>query len=150
MQPLASPRWNWGSYYEKTMQSLLSGGIDALRDSEHAINDWWGISSGVVNIDIDENLPEGVKQLGRILKNGILEEVIDPFLCPIKDQEGSVISDGTRAFTPDELMKIGWLNENIEGKIPTFDELLPRSQNLVRLLGIYRQQIPPRTEETAL
>ena len=151
LQPLASPRWNWGSYYEKTMQSLLSGGIDALRDSEHAINDWWGISSGVVNIDIDESLPEGVKQLGRILKNGILEEVIDPFLCPIKDQEGSVISDGTRAFTPDELMKIGWLNENIEGKIPTFDELLPRSQNLVRLLGIYRDTIPPKTEEeTAL
>ena len=51
----------------------------------------------------------------------------------------------------EELMKISWLNENIEGKIPTFDELLPRSQNLVRLLGIYRDTIPPKTEEeTAL
>ena len=48
-------------------------------------------------------------------------------------------------------MKISWLNENIEGIIPTFDELLPRSQNLVRLLGIYRDSIPPKTEEeTAL
>ena len=151
LQPLASPRWNWGSYYEKTVRSLLSGGIEALRDSKHAINDWWGIDSGVVNIDIDENLPEGVKQLGRILKKDILEESLDPFLCPILDQNSQLISDGTRAFTPEELMKIDWLNENIEGKIPTFDELLPRSQNLVRLLGIYRDTIPPKTEEeTAL
>lgn len=151
LQPLASPRWNWGSYYEKTIRSLLSGGIEALRDSKHAINDWWGLSSGVVNVDIDEGLPEGVKQLARILKNGVLEEDIDPFLCPIKDQNGSVVSDGTRAFTPEELMKIDWLNDNVEGKIPTFDELLPRSQDLVRLLGIHRDTIPPKTEEeTAL
>ena len=151
LQPLASPRWNWGSYYEKTVRSLMSGGVEALRDSKHAINDWWGIDSGVVNIDIDENLPEGVKQLGRILKKDILEESLDPFLCPILDQNSQLISDGTRAFTPEELMKIDWLNENIEGKIPTFDELLPRSQNLVRLLGIYRDTIPPKTEEeTAL
>ena len=151
LQPLASPRWNWGSYYEKTVRSLMSGGVEALRDSQHAINDWWGLSSSVVNIDIDESLPDGVKQLGRILKNCILEDVIDPFLCPIRDQNGIVISDGSRAFTPEELMKINWLNENIEGKIPAFDELLPRSQNLVRLLGIYRDTIPPKTEEeTAL
>ena len=92
-----------------------------------------------------------MKQLGRILKKDILEESLDPFLCPIRDQDGRLISDGARAFTPEELMKIDWLNENIEGKIPTFDELLPRSQNLVRLLGIYRDTIPPKTEEeTAL
>ena len=151
LQPLASPRWNWGSYYEKTMRALLSGGVESLRDSKHAINDWWGINSGVVNIDIDEGLPAGIKQLARILKNGVLEEDIDPFLCPITDQQGTVISDGTRAFTPEELMKIDWLNDNIEGRIPTFDELLPRSRNLVRLLGIHRDTIPPKTEEeTAL
>lgn len=151
LQPLASPRWNWGSYYEKTIRSLQSGGIDALRDSKHAINDWWGLSSGVVNIDIDESLPDGVKQLGSILKNEILDEKLDPFLCPIRDQSGAVISDGVCPFTPEELMKINWLNENVEGAIPTFDELMPRSQNLVRLLGIYRDTIPPKTEEeTAL
>ena len=151
LQPLASPRWNWGSYYEKTIRSLLSGGIEALRDSKHAINDWWGINSSVVNIDIDESLPSGVKQLARILKNGILEEDIDPFLCPIQDQKGNAISDGTREFSPEELMKINWLNDNIDGTIPAFDELLPRSQKLVRLLGIYRDTIPPKTEEdTAL
>ena len=151
LQPLASPRWNWGSYYEKTVRTLLNGGIEALRDSKHAVNDWWGISSGVVNLEMDGDLPDGLKLLARILKNGIVNEEIDPFLTPIRDQQGRQISDGTRRFTPEELMRMDWLNENIEGAIPAFDALLPRSQNLVRLLGIYREAIPPKTEEeTAL
>ena len=150
LQSLAAPRWNWGNYYEKTVQNLLNGGVEALRDSKHAVNDWWGLSTGVVNVEMDGALPEGVKLLARILKNGIVNEEIDPFLTPIVDQQGNVISDGTRAFTPEELMRMNWLNDNIEGSIPGFDELLPRSQNLVRLLGIYRQNIPPKTEEAAL
>ncbi len=150
LQSLASPRWNWGSYYEKTVQSLLNGGVEALRDSKHAVNDWWGLSTGVVNVEIDESLPEGVKLLARILKNGIVDEEIDPFLTVIRDQQGRSVSDGTRSFSPEELMRMDWLNDNIEGSIPGFDELLPRSQNLVRLLGIYRQFIPPKTEEASL
>ncbi len=150
MLPLASPRWDWGKFYEKTVRSLLSGGIEALRDSDHAINDWWGISTGVVDVDMDENLPAGVKQLAGILKNGIIKEEIDPFLCPIRDQAGNAVSDGSRAFTMEELMRMDWLADSIEGGIPGFEELLPQSQNLVRLLGIYRETIPPRTEEPAL
>ena len=150
LQPLASPRWNWGSYYEKTIQSLLNGGVEALRDSKHAINDWWGISTGVVSVEMDEHLPDGVRFLAQFLKNGIISEDIDPFLSPIRDQAGNLISDGFRRFTPEELMRMDWLCENIEGSIPAFDELLPRSQNLVRLLGIYRESIPPKPEEPAL
>ena len=149
LQPLASPRWNWGSYYVKTVQSLLNGGIDSLKDSRHANNDWWGLSTGVVSIEMDEGVPSGVRTLARILKNGIINEEIDPFLCPITDQSGRVISDGTRRFSPEELMRMDWLCDNIEGSIPAYDELLPRSRNLVRLLGLYRDTIPPQTEEPA-
>ena len=150
LQSLAAPRWNWGSYYEKTVRSLLNGGIDSLRDSYHANNDWWGLSTGGINLAIDEELPAGVKMLAGILQKGIASETIDPFLCPIKDQQGRVISDGTRPIPPEELMRVDWLCDNIEGSIPAFDELMPRSQNLVRLLGIYRENIPPKTEDTSL
>ena len=150
LQSLAAPRWNWGSYYEKTVRSLLNGGIDSLRDSHHANNDWWGLSSGVINLAIDEDVPAGVKMLAGILQKGIASETIDPFLCPIKDQQGRVISDGKRPIPPEELMRVDWLCDNIEGSIPAFDELMPRSQNLVRLLGIHRENIPPKTEDTSL
>ena len=36
------------------------------------------------------------------------------FLCRLTDQRGNVISDGTHRFTPDELMRMDWLNDNIE------------------------------------
>lgn len=148
--PLASTRWNWGQYYQKTVQSLLTGGIDALRSGSHAVNDWWGLSTGVVDVDLDDQLPVGVRQLARILKNGIIKEEINPFLCPIRDQQGKEISDGEKLFTPEELMGMDWLCDNVEGVIPGFEELLPQSQNLVRLLGLYRDSIPPKTEETVL
>ncbi|MDO5325640.1 MAG: BMP family ABC transporter substrate-binding protein [Clostridia bacterium] len=150
LQPLAAPRWNWGSYYEKTVRSLMNGGIDSLKDLKHANNDWWGLSSGVIDLAIGEDLPDGVKMLANILQSGIAAERIDPFLCPIKDQQGHAISDGSRHFTIEELMHLDWLCDNIEGSIPGFDELLPRSQSLVRLLGLYRDYIPPKTEEVSL
>ena len=150
LTPLASPRWNWGKFYEKTMRSLQAGGIDALRDSNHAINDWWGISTGVVDVDVPDSLPAGMKQLVRILKNGVISEYIDPFLCPITAQDGTIISEGSRLLTPEEIMRMDWLCDNVEGYIPAFDSLLPQSQDLVRLLGIYRETIPPKTEEAAL
>ena len=148
--PLASPRWNWGIFYERASISLMNGGIDAVRDSSRAVNDWWGISSGAVDVDLGEKLPSGVRQLANILKHGIAAEAVDPFLCHIRDQQGREISDGSLRFSAEELMRQDWFCENVIGGIPAFDELLPQSQNLVRLLGIYRQQIPPRTEEAAL
>lgn len=150
LMSLVSPRWNWGSYYEKTVRSLLNGGVEALRDSKHAINDWWGISTGVVSVDIAPEMPDSMKRLASILKNGIIKEEIDPFLCPIRDQQGRVVSDGSRRFTLEELMRMDWLCDAIDGSIPAFDTLLPQSRNLVRLLGIYRESIPPEPEDPAV
>ena len=149
LSPLASTCWKWGKFYEKTMRALQSAGIEAIRDSTHAVNDWWGISSGVVDVDVPDTLPAGMKQLARILKNGIIGEEIDPFLAPIRTQDGTVVSDGTRLFAPEELMRMDWLCDNIEGTIPDFDSLLPQSRELVRLLGIYRETIPPKTEDAS-
>ena len=129
------------------MRSLLKGGIEALRNEEKAVNDWWGISTGMVNVTLDENLPAGQKQLAAYLEEGILSGTIDPFRTEIRDLRGSVLNDGSRVFSAEELIRMDWLCENVEGEIPAFDELLPQSQNLVRLLGVYRESIPPETRE---
>ncbi|MBQ6479926.1 MAG: BMP family ABC transporter substrate-binding protein [Anaerolineaceae bacterium] len=146
-RPLAAPRWNWGIYYEKTVQSLLNSGIAAIRDQNNAVNDWWGMSTGVVDMILDKDLPEGLKRLSDYLKNGIIRGTIDPFLTPIKDQKGMEVCDGEHPLPMEELMQMNWLCENIEGAIPQFDELLPQSRSLVRLLGLYRETIPPEVEE---
>ena len=127
----------------------MRSGIESAR-SDKAVTDWWGISAGMVDVDIDETLPKGVTQLAQFLKQGIMNEEIDPFLRPLKDQKGAQISDGSHVFTPEELMNMDWLCDNVDGRIPAFEELLPQSQKLVRLLGVYRQSIPPVTEEITL
>ena len=146
-QPLASPRWNWGIYYEKTVQTLINGGIDAVRDSKNAVNDWWGMNTGVVDLVLDKDLPVGMQRLTDILKNGIISGTIDPFLTKIRDQKGWEVADGVHPLPMEELMQMDWLCDNIDGSIPSFDQLLPQSQKLVRLLGIYRENIPPEIKE---
>ena len=39
-----------------------------------------------------------------------------------------------------------WLCENVVGEIPPFSQILPMSQNMVRELGIYRDQLADNKE----
>ena len=146
---LASPRWKWGHYYEQTVRSILSAGIDGMRDSKNAINDWWGMSTGMVGVDLDDCLPDGTRHLADILRDGIVKGDLDPFRCVIRNQAGNLVNDGTGVFKPEELMRLDWLCENVSGIIPAYDDLMDRSKELVRLLGIYRESIPPVPEDAA-
>ena len=53
---------------------------------------------------------------------------------------------GKQYFSPEEIINMDWLCENVDGKIPDFEELVDKSKPLVRLLGIYRDQLPPVKE----
>ena len=148
LQALASPRWEWGQFYLKMVKSIMSGALDAEhpKDTDKAVNYWWGLSSGVVDVELSGDLPEGVRQLALILRHGIVNNLIDPFHRVIRDQSGVVRNDGKQWFSKEELMNMDWLCENVVGEIPRYDQLLPKSQALVRVLGLYRDDIPP--EET--
>lgn len=150
-KPLASPCWNWGELYEKAVRAILDGAWDPLDDhSRTAVTYWWGMDSGVIDISFDESLPDGVAQLGRILKAGLCEGAIDPFHCRITDQNGILRNDGSSWFIPEEVMHMDWLCDNVEGHIPHYDEILPMSRNMVRLLGVYRDEIPPEKESVQI
>ena len=56
-------------------------------------------------------------------------------------------NDGTRHFYPRDLLEMDWLCENVVGKIPPFEEILPISQKMVRELGLYRDSIPTGKEK---
>ena len=139
LEPLASPVWNWSAFYERTLRDLMQSGIPS-RSEEIAVNNWWGLSTGMVDIELSPSLPSGVKQLALLLKDSIIRGTFDPFLRPIHDQTGARKSDGTHSFTPEELMRMDWLCSDVEGSIPSFEELLPQSRNLVKLLGTNREK----------
>ena len=148
LESLASPYWHWGNFYVKLVRSIFSGGWDALssKDGEKAVNYWWGLKSRAVDVLLSQKLPAGVTQLVQILQRGVADGSIDPFLRPIRDQGGQVRSDGEKWFSPAEILHMDWLCDCVDGSIPSFDELLPRSKPIVRLQGVYRDQILPEKE----
>lgn len=136
--PLGSPVWVWGKFYEKVVRSVLAGSWEG--SSGQAVNYWWGLSSGVIDVTLSEEVPEGVRHLAILLREGLRRGTIDPFCRKILAQDGSVKNEGDRGFTPEELLDMDWLCENVTGSIPKYEELLPYSRGMVKLLGVYPQE----------
>lgn len=147
--PLASPVWVWGKFYQIVVESALAGTLKDDKLNLRAVNYWLGMDSGVIDITLSDRLPVGVKILAELLRTSMRERTMDPFRRKLVAQDGRVISDGSRRLSPDELLRMDWLCHNIIGSIPTFDELIPTSQSLVRELGIYKDQIPAVKERNA-
>ena len=150
---LASPYWDWGAFYVKLAQSILGGGWDGLntgKDGAKAVNYWWGMSSGVIGLEMTKALPAGVEVLAQMLKRDMVNGSMDPFYRRITAQDGVERNDGHTYFTPDELLRMDWLCETVNGSIPAYEELNPNAQKIVRLQGIYRDAIPPEKEGVLL
>lgn len=148
LEPLASPCWVWGKFYEKVIRSILAGTWEKDKHSPRALNYWWGMDSGVIDVELSENLPEGVATLAHLLRDALRQGKLDPFQRRIIAQDGSVKNDGSRSFTAEELLHMDWLCENVEGRIPEYEEIESFAQPMVRELGIHRDRIPVEKEET--
>ncbi len=146
LQPLASPVCLWERIYENVIRSILAGTWDKDKDTPRAVNYWWGMNSGVVDVELAPNLPDGTRALARMLRYGLKTGALEPFRRRIIAQDGTVKNDGSRGFTPDEILRMDWLCENVEGKIPEFYEIEPYAQPMVRQLGLHRDRIPVEKE----
>ncbi len=137
--PLGSPIWVWGQFYENVVRSLLRGNWDSEKPGQ-AVNLWWGIRSGVIDVTLSPELPEGVRFLAEALKNGISSGSLDPFKRVIYDQQGNLRNDGSRSLSPMELLKMDWLCENVTGSFPAYEEIIPAARSMVDLLGVLPEQ----------
>lgn len=147
LQALASPYWRWELFYENVVRSILDGRwAKEQPDGTKAVNYWWGLKSGAVDLVLDPNLPEGLRQLTKILKDGIVFGLVDPFRRTIYAQDGSCKNNGTASLSTEEILHMDWLCSNVVGTIPTLDEVLPRSQNVVKYQGVFRDAQPPAKE----
>lgn len=150
LTPLASPCWLWGTFYERMIRSILNGTMDSDKDTPKALNYWWGMDSGVIDVEISGKLPESMRYLTNLLRKSLQSGSLDPFYRRIIAQDGTVKNDGNHHFSADELLHMDWLCQNVDGVIPKFDEVLPFAQPMLRELGIYKDQIPPEKEAEML
>lgn len=146
LSPLGSPVWVWGHFYETVVRAILNGNWDKGRDNRHAVSYWWGMASGVIDVRLADSLPAGLKQLCNILREGLRNGTLDPFHRKLIDQSGRVMNTGKKTLTPEELLHMDWLCENVDGSIPDFDEIAPFAKDMVRELGVRRDTIPMEKE----
>ena len=144
--PLASPCWLWGKLYENVVRTVLSGNWAQKKNAPEAVNYWWGMDSGAIDVELSNQVPESLRALVSLLMQDIREGRVDPFKRRIISQDGDVKNDGSRSFSPMELLRMDWLCDNVIGTIPEYEELLPISKALVRELGVHRENIPPEKE----
>ena len=144
--PLGTPIWVWGKFYEFVIRSILQGGWKREKGDSTALNYWLGMDSGIIGVEYSNRLPAGLRQLAKILEDGLKNGTLDPFMRRIVAQDGSIKNDGNRKPSPEELLRMDWLCENVIGEIPKFEDILPYSQTMVRELGIYRDTIPTEKE----
>ena len=146
LRPIGSPCWMWGRFYEHVIRSVFNGAWERGKETHHAVNYWWGIDSGVIDIRVPDNLPEGLRILVDMLRRGIRSRTLDPFRRRIVAQDGTVKNPGDRTLAPEELLHMDWLCDNVDGCIPEFDQIQPYAQDMVRELGVYRDRIPMEKE----
>jgi basic membrane lipoprotein Med (substrate-binding protein (PBP1-ABC) superfamily) len=143
--PLVTPYWAWGKLYEKIVHSVFSGAWNDISDSK-AINYWWGMASGVLDVHLSKHLPDGVAGLGRILRTGICNGSLQPFRMRMFDQNGTLRNDGEHSFSPDEIVSMDWFCDNVVGRIPDYEELRPEYAETMHILGLYRKKLLPEAE----
>lgn len=134
---LAMPLWNWGIFYEKMIQSILAGSYQTEGNSEdRALNYWWGMSAGVIDMICSNNVPAGVRRLADHLKHDIKKGDMVPFYGEIYSQDGELRNKSNVAMKPEAIMEMDWLVANVKGSIPTMDTLIDAAQTVVQLKGV--------------
>ena len=133
---LAMPIWNWGIYYEKLIRSMINKTFQTeYETSKKAINYYWGMSAGVVELICSNHLPESVKKLVEVLQNAICSGSFKPFQGVIKKQGGEQLESTDGVLSLQQIIDIDWLLENIEGEIPEYEALSKEGKETVKSAG---------------
>ncbi len=139
---LAMSLWDWGKFYEQMTRTIMNGTwkYDDDPAANKAINYWWGMSSGVIDVICSQNLPEGTKRLVDFLRKTISSGELNPFLGVLYSQDGVVQSDPGRSLTPEEIITMDWLAQNVIGSIPEEEELTEQSWPVISQQGVKKKE----------
>ncbi len=134
---LATPIWHWGKFYERIIRNICNGSSEeSAQKGKSAVNYWWGMSAEVIDVICSKAMPHGTYRLIEFLKNSIRAGAFHPFDGPIYAQEGVLRCKEGESLSPDEIITMDWLVENVMGKIPELEELTEEAQALMQLQGI--------------
>lgn len=135
---LAMPIWHWGKFYEKMIRNIMDGSFkyDNATANTKGLNYWWGMSAGIIDVICSKHLPIGTARLVDLLKQTICQGDFNPFSGVLYSQKGLVQKDADKVMSPEEIVTMDWLAENVIGFIPKMDDLIEKAKPVVKLQGI--------------
>lgn len=136
MHNLAMIQCHWGRLYRSLVRRVMEGSWKQEDRGSSAISYWWGMSQEIVGVLCSRRLPTGTRRLAGVLRDAIREDRLDPFYGVLMDQQGRVVYGDDGPLPAEQILSMNWLSAYVEGRIPAFEELTPKAQELVRLQGI--------------
>ena len=131
---LAAPVWRWDVYYEQMLRRIQDRSFQAeYAESGKALNYYWGMSAGVVAMRCTDKVPPSTRKLAELLQDSIQADLCYPFRGKLYAQGGKVL-DGD--LTPEQIIGMDWLAENIVGSIPDYDDLSETGKATVDMVGV--------------
>lgn len=139
---LAMPLWHWGKFYEQLICTIMDGTwkYDDNSYEKKAINYWWGMSAGVIDVICSKNIPAETKRLMELLKQSIVSQQFSPFSGVLYSQNGMVQGDPKRRLTPEEIITMDWLAENVVGIIPKTEDLQEQAKPVTLQQGVNKEK----------
>ena len=143
---LAVPVWKWGVYYEKMIRGVLDKTIKSeYVNTARALNYYWGMSAGVVDIEYAPALPPSSRRYADFFRSSLISGAGKPFLTPFVTQNGDVIGSRQHELSLEQIIRMDYLAENVIGSIPSYDELNPVGKKTVDMVGVSAAK--PRTDK---
>ena len=109
---LAASTHDWSGYYVKRVQAALDG--------KWASDDiWGGLKAGMVALSaFNSRVPQDVVELVGARRAAIVAGTLHPFQGPVKDQSGRARVAAGSVMSDEDLLKMDWYVEGIQGKLP--------------------------------
>ena len=135
---LAAAVYQWGAYYEQIIAKLIDGSLDARKagTKDKAVNYWWGMSAGVVDIILSDDLPYASRKAVSTLRRLIINHAANPFEGEIHTQEGLLKGPDTPPLSDKEIITMDWLCDNVIGEIPQTQDLEDSIKKTVKVSGV--------------
>ena len=135
---LAEPVWDWGRYYELIVQSIRNDTWEeeGLARRGEALNYWWGLSAGVIDVKLADAVPYGQRVLVEGIRQSLLTGRINPFAGELVSQEGAVLHESPERLSSKEIVQMSWLNSNVVGRLPEQHELSRDGLEKVEVSGV--------------
>ncbi len=103
---------DWAPYYVERTRAMLEG-----KWQSHDV--WDGLAKGKVKMAPYTNMPDDVKKLALETEEAIKTGKLDPFKCPVLDQDGKQVEcKGKGALSDPQILSMNFYVKGIDDKLP--------------------------------